>query len=196
MSMSPRRGSPPWTSRAMTIIPAHVPRTGIPAAARRRIGSTRSCPRASFEMVVDSPPGMASTSTVERSSAVRTSTGIAPHSANIAACSRKSPCRARTPAFIPRAMIAAAPKAAPGQPGRGPPLPAAGLEERLLRHAGHVEAAHGLAQASRDLRQDVGVLVVGGGLDDGPGPRGRVLGLEDPAAHEVAVGPELHHQGG
>ena len=54
---------------------------------------------ASFEIVVDSPPGIASASTPASSWGVRTSTGDAPISANTRACSRKSPWRARTPAF-------------------------------------------------------------------------------------------------
>src|SRR5437773_7935308 len=140
---------------AITIMPAHVPRMGIPSAARPRIGSTSPCSRASLAIVVDSPPGMARHSTDARSSAVRTRIGVAPHAANIAACSRKSPWRANTPAFTGAS-------------------PAPSLEELLLAHLGHVQPPHGLAEPAGDLGQDVRVLVIGGGFHDGPGPRGRV----------------------
>src|SRR5262245_28049436 len=40
-------------------------------------------------------------------------------------------------------------------------------------------APHGLAEAPADLGQDARVLVVGGGLDDGLGPAGGVVALED-----------------
>ena len=46
------------------------------------------------------------------------------------------------------------------------------------------------------LGQQLGVLIVGHRLDDGGGPLGRVAGLEDARAHEHALGPQLHHQGG
>ena len=49
------------------------------------------------------------------------------------------------------------------------------------------------SEASRDRAR---ILVVRGGVDDRPGPRGWVRGLEDPRADEHALGPELHHQRG
>src|SRR5215211_205116 len=175
MSTSESSGSRPATRCAITIIPAHVPRIGIPASARSMIGSTRPELRASFEIVVDSPPGIASTSTRARSSGVRTSTGAAPSSPSTRACSRKSPWRARTPAFT----------------GGSPP---AGLEQTLLAELLDVEPGHRLAEAARDLRERVGVLEVRGRLDDRARPRRGILGLEDPRADEHAVHPELHHE--
>src|SRR5688572_1968052 len=47
--------------------------------------------------VVDSPPGTTSPSSPSSSAGLRTSTTSAPRRPNIAACSRKSPCTARTP---------------------------------------------------------------------------------------------------
>ena len=41
MSNRPNNGSPPSTRSASTIMPAHVPKIGMPAAARSRTGSTR-----------------------------------------------------------------------------------------------------------------------------------------------------------
>src|SRR5687767_6310403 len=100
MSSRDSRGSPSCTSVAITIIPAQVPNMGMPPLARSRSGSTRPCARASFAIVVLSPPGMARQSTDASSSGVRTSTGVTPMSVRTAACSRKSPWRARTPAFM------------------------------------------------------------------------------------------------
>src|SRR5207245_4274885 len=82
----------------------------------------------------------------------------------------------RTPRTWPRAL-----ESRPA--GRGPlpssnRLPAAGLEELLLLHRGDVQAPHGLSQPAGNLRQDVGILEVGRGLHDGPGPDGRILGFE------------------
>src|SRR5581483_9746859 len=99
-SKTPKSGSPPSTRAANTIIPAQVPRIGMPARARSTPGPTRFALRASLPIVVDSPPGITSTSTRSRSSGVRTSTGDAPSSASTAACSRTSPWSARTPAFM------------------------------------------------------------------------------------------------
>src|SRR5918995_112438 len=175
MSTTESSGSRPSTRCAITIIPAHVPSIGMPAFARSMIGSTSPALRASLEIVVDSPPGIARTSTRARSSGVRTSTGDAPSSPNTRACSRKSPWSARTPAFT----------------GGSPP---AGLEQTLLAELLDVEPGHRLAEAPGDLRERVGILEVRGGLDDRTRPRRRVLGLEDARADEHAVDAELHHE--
>src|SRR5213596_3374753 len=51
--------------------------------------------------VVDSPPG---TTRPSSPSGLRTSTASAPSRRSIAACSRKFPCRARTPIFMTRIL--------------------------------------------------------------------------------------------
>src|SRR4051794_2271245 len=53
-----------------------------------------------------------------------------------------------------------------------------------------VDAHHGLAEAARDLRDDVGVVEERRRLDDRLGPLGGVAGLEDARADEDALGPE------
>ena len=59
MSIRPSVGwSRPATSRAATIIPMHVPQSGMPARTRATIGSASSKRSSSFMTVVDSPPGM------------------------------------------------------------------------------------------------------------------------------------------
>ena len=67
-----------------------------------------------------------------------------------AACSRKSPCSARTPAFT---SVTPAPR-----------LPAAILQPRLER--ADLEPGHRVAEAVRELREHVGVLEVRRRLDD------------------------------
>src|SRR5262245_175931 len=54
--------------------------------------------------VVDSPPGTTSPSSPSSCSGFRTSRGSAPSCRSIAACSRKFPCRARTPIFMARIL--------------------------------------------------------------------------------------------
>src|SRR6476619_6770908 len=168
MSIRSNSGSPPSTSCARTIMPAHVPRIGIPAAARSRTGSIRSYARASLPIVVDSPPGIARQSTSASCAGVRTSTGVAPSAAKAFACSRKSPCKASTPAFIA--------------------LPAAVLQARLER--ADLQALHRVADGAGDPPGHVGLREVGRRLDDRPGHHGRVLGLEDARADEHAVDAE------
>ncbi|OIC69423.1 hypothetical protein A7L26_18145 [Acinetobacter baumannii] len=60
---------------------------------------------------------------------------------------------------------------------------------------GEVDANHGLAEPTADLRQDLGVAVVGDGLHDGAGAARGVAALEDAGADEDAVAAELHHEG-
>src|SRR6185312_6701101 len=119
----------------------------------------------SFDIVVDSPPGMTSPSTPSRSAGTRTSTASRPTSRSARQCSRNAPCRARTPA-----------------------LPATRLKQPLLAQLGDLLAGHRLAEAERDLRDDLRVGEVGRRLDDGGGHRRRVGALEDAGADEDAVG--------
>src|SRR5215470_5767607 len=82
---------------ASMIIPAHDPNTGIPAPIRSRSGGTRPKIAASFQIVVDSPPGMISPSTTSSSAGRRTATGRPPAAVIARRCSATSPCRASTP---------------------------------------------------------------------------------------------------
>ena len=58
------------------------------------------------------------------------------------------------------------------------------------------DADHGGAEAGADLHEDLGVVVVGGGPNDGLGTGLGVLGLEDSRTDEDTVHTELHHEGG
>ncbi|MEI2642009.1 MAG: hypothetical protein V9G10_06665 [Candidatus Nanopelagicales bacterium] len=63
MSMAPRlywSGRPSSTWSASRIMPAQVPKIGIPCAIRSSSGSVRSLRPMSMPIVVDSPPGMIS----------------------------------------------------------------------------------------------------------------------------------------
>src|SRR5215212_11817689 len=119
---------------------------------------------------------MINPSTSSSCSRLRTSTGSAPRRRSIAACSRKSPWTARIPILIG--------------------LPAAGFEELFRGERSRGEAGHRVAEAPRDLREDLGVVVVRRRLDDRLGDRRWVGGLEDAGADEDAVGAELHAERG
>src|SRR5262245_63601992 len=139
----------------------------------------------SLRSVVLSPPGMTRASTSASCSGFRTSTTSSgtrlalpdgpvddgpaappplarPHRSRARAWRAKSPCSARTPTFT----------------ARRPSSPAPGLHEVLLGELGGLDARHGLAELLADPGQHVGILVVGGGLNDGLGAPGRVAGLE------------------
>src|SRR6188472_2880650 len=170
---------------ARRIIPAQVPSIGVPARAMAAIGARRLYVSMRWRIVVDSPPGRIRASRPTRSRGNRTSTGSAPTSRMAATCSRTAPCSARTPirgrrsAFIGLSVV---------------PLPAADGEPLLRRDLAQRLATHRLAQPSAHLRQDVRVVVVRGGLDDRRGVALWVLALEDPAADEDRLGPELAHE--
>ena len=83
---------------ASRIIPAQVPKVGMPSFTRRRSGSSRSKVRASLAIVVDSPPG--STSPSHRVQLGRAAYGervSTPSRVSVARCSRTSPWSANTP---------------------------------------------------------------------------------------------------
>src|SRR6186997_698940 len=108
-------------------------------------------------IVVDSPPGRISASRSTRSRGSLTSTGLPPTSRIAATCSRTAPWRARTPIRGRRSDSI------------GPlvvRLPAADGEPLLRRDLAQRLAAHRLAQARTHLGEDLGVVVVRGGLDD------------------------------
>src|SRR5207253_912040 len=84
-------GRPSSTRLAIRIIPAQVPRTGIPAWARRRMAASRAG-SISRIMVVLSPPGRIKPSTASSSLASRTGTPSTSQARRAARCSRKSPC--------------------------------------------------------------------------------------------------------
>src|SRR5215210_3295735 len=141
-----------------------------------------------FPIVVDSPPGTMIPASSSRSSTARTSTGSTPRPRRIDACSRKSPCNASTPTFFGPSFSRAAPLVSP--------LPATGREPLSLREIAHLPADHRPAEAPTCLSYGPCVLIVGRRGHDGSCPRCGVPALEDAAADEDAVGPELHHQRG
>src|SRR5918911_341854 len=96
--------------------------------------------------VVDSPPGTTRPSRPSSCSGLRISATSAPSRRSIAACSRTFPWTARTPIFTG--------------------LPAARLEQLFRPQRGGRQAAHGVAEAARHAREDLGVAVVRGRLDD------------------------------
>ncbi len=109
-------------------------------------------------MVVLSPPGRIRPLTPSRSAGRRTSTPSTPIAARVAMCSRKAPWRASTPiltAGLPRALRA------------GSSLPAPHCEALPLGDCLERDPAHRRAEALADLGEDLGVVVVGRGLDDG-----------------------------
>src|SRR2546423_871769 len=174
---------------AIMIIPAQVPNAGMPSATRLRTGSNNSAVGAGLHIAVDSPPGITRASTCSSSCGRRTKTVWAPSAFRAAACSRKSPCSASTPIVASWAW-----------------LPATVRVALVGRQRVEVDPDHGLAEVARDLGDQVGVVEVGGGLDDGLRPlldslepfavRKTSAGLEDAGAHEHALGTELHHHRG
>ena len=68
---------------------------------------------------------------------------------------------------------------------------------RALVDLVHADAGHGRARGPRlTLARMCGVAEVRGGLDDGLGPRRRVVALEDARADEHGLGAQLHGQRG
>src|SRR5215467_297167 len=173
------------TSRASRIIPAHVPKMGLPAAWNFSSAGTKSHVSSSLSKVVLSPPGMTSPPTCSSCPGMRTSSEGTPIRSSAAACWAKSPCSASTPMVM---VISTSPS--------GRPLPAARLQQVRFLELGGLDARHRLAELLGDAREHVGILVVRGGLHDGAGPRGRIRGLEDPGADEHRLGAELHHESG
>src|SRR5947209_13759958 len=169
-------GSPSTASRAIRIMPAQVPNTGAPPAWRSRIGCSSPYAIISFDIVVDSPPGMTRPRTPSRSLGWRTSTGSSPTSRSAWACSRNAPWSASTPTREP--------------------LPATRLQQAILAERRHLDADHRLTEAGRHLGQDDRVVVVRDRLDDRGRALGRVTALEDAGADEDAVGAHLHHHRG
>src|SRR6185437_14574854 len=95
------------------------------------------------------------------------------------------------------------PRPSAGEAGYGPwrvrqgrRLPAAGGVVLLGGQGVDVDADHRLAEAPGDLRDNVGVVVERGRLDDRGGALGRVARLEDARADEDALRAELHHHRG
>src|SRR3712207_6041036 len=116
-------------------------------------------------MVVDSPPGTTSPSTPASSSGRFTGTDVAPADSSARRCSLTSPCNARTPIFTAL-------------------LPAPAGQPLALREVRDVYADHRLAEAARHLCDDLGLLEVRGGVDDGLRAGSRVAGLEDAGPDE------------
>src|SRR5215207_3558391 len=160
------------------IIPAQVPSTGLPPRTNWRSGSASPSRLIPSVIVVDSPPGITSPSSPSRSRGTRTSRGSAPSSRSSRPWASKSPCSARTPTCGVK------------------PSPAPVGEELLLLELARLQRRHRRAEALGRAGDPLGVVEVGGRLDDRGGAGGGVLGLEDARAHERALGAELHHQRG
>src|SRR5713226_2228990 len=186
MSSRPR---PRWpaipsvTSRASTIMPAHVASVGRPPAMALRNGSSRPTRSISIVIVVLSPPGRTRPSRSRRSSGVFTSRVLAPEASSALTCSANAPCSARTPI-----------KGAPLRPGDARRLPASGSEQLVLRDGGDLEPRHRLPETGGNLRQHLGLVEIRCGRHDRFGTLQGVLRLEDARADEQAVDTELHHQ--
>lgn len=108
--------------------------------------------------MVLSPPGTTRPSTPRRSSAVRTSTGVAPAARNASQCAAKSPWRAKTPILT----------------SSGKSLPASNLHELRFGHLRDLQARHGLAQFFACFEQLDWILVVSRCLYDGFRPPLRI----------------------
>src|SRR5438270_1248438 len=179
-------GIPSVTSRASTIMPAHVARVASPYPMASRNGSSNPTRSISIVMVVLSPPGSTMPSRPTRSSRVRTRRVRAPAFSSALTCSANAPCMARTPIRVWCFSKV--------RPARARRLPASGSEKLVLRDSGNLQAAHRLAKARRDLGQLLRLVVEGGRRDDRPGPLQGVLGLEDAGTDEHPVDAQLHHQ--
>ena len=117
-------------------------------------------------------------------------TASAPSERSIRAWAAKSPWLASTP--IRRRL--AAPGAGWRRVGGQAQAPRCCSSSPSGGELGDVVAAHRLAELHRGGGDPLGVVEVGGRLDDRPRPPLGVLGLEDPRADEVALGAELHRQ--
>src|SRR5688572_21010920 len=170
-----RQSAIPRWSRSSMIMPAQVPRIGVPVAANSRSGSPRPSRSIPSVIVVDSPPGITRPSRPSSPAGVRTSRTSAPSPRSIRAWAWKSPCRARTPTS-------------------GMVLPAPVGEQLAFLELARLEGGHRGAEALRGARDARRVLEVGGGLDDRAGADRGLGGLEDARADEHALGAELHHQ--
>src|SRR6185436_821212 len=162
-------------SRESTIRPAHTASAGMPSRSASRSGVRKPDESSSLSTVVDSPPGSTMPSTPASWPGVFTSDALAPNASRVSTCSRNAPCSARTPIFTRR-------------------LPTALGELHL--ELSDLLARHRLAETARHLRDDVGVGVVRGGLDDRARPLRRIGRLEDAAADEHRLRAELHHERG
>src|SRR5215210_659404 len=75
------------------------------------------------------------------------------------------------------------------------PSPAAVLEQpAVLLERADLDPWHGVAELTRGGGDALRIVVMRGRLDDRAGALLRVGRFEDPRAHEVALGAELHHQ--
>src|SRR5690606_39234825 len=111
--------------------------------------------RESLSITLDSPPGITSPRTSSSSAGLRMGRASAPSPASTAMCSRTSPWRARTPTGPGSSEVLVV------------GLPATLGEAVRRSEVGDVDADHCFAQPARRLRDDGGVIVEGGRLDDG-----------------------------
>src|SRR5216683_7564674 len=174
---------PSTTSRASTIIPAHVANVARPCAIASRSGSSSPLRSINMVIVVLSPPGSTMPSSPSRSSRVRTNRVYAPDFSSERTCSANAPCIARTPMRGILVFFEA-------------DLPASGSEQSVLGDGGDFQTVHRLSQSRGHLGQALWLVEVRGGRDDRLGTLQGVLGLEDARPDEDAVHSQLHHQCG
>ena len=170
--------SPSASRSASRIMPAHVPSIGAPARARAGIGSRRPYGRSAGASSVDSPPGRISASRPTRSRGRRTSTGSAPISRIALDVLAHCALRRRAPRS---GQVAAGPCRRPYQPRMASRSSARDLAERA--------AAHRLSEARAHLGEDLGVVVVGRGLDDRAASALGLLALKMPDPTKTASAP-------
>src|SRR5258708_21898015 len=127
---------PSTTSRASTIVPAHVANVASPRPIASRSGSRRPVRSINIVMVVLSPPGSTMPSSPSRSSVVRTSRVRAPAFSSARTCSANAPCIARTPMRGLFVFLEA-----------DADLPASGSDQLFLAAGGDLEPVHPLPQA-------------------------------------------------
>src|SRR5258706_3123642 len=182
---------PSMTSRASTIMPAHVASVGSPLAIAARSGSSRPTRSISIVIVVLRPPGRTMPSRPWRSVVVLTRRVFAPTASSALTCSANAPCIARTPikgARADRGLLECAPCARPAG------LPASGSEQLFLWDGWNLEPGHRLSQSRGDLREHFGLVEIRRRGHDRLGALQGVLGLEDARADEEPIDPELHHE--
>src|SRR3984893_1619777 len=182
------RPSPRWsampseTSRARTIMPAHVASVARPPAIARLSGSNKPIRSISIVMVVLSPPGSTMPSRPSRSWGDRTNRVLAPLASSARMCSANAPCIARTPMR--------------GALREGSVLPASGSEQLFFGDGRNLESVHCLPQAGGYLSEDLRLVEICRGRHDRLGSLQGVLGLKDAGPDEDAIDTELHHRRG
>jgi hypothetical protein len=150
MSIAPRVcWSMPEACLASMTMPAQVPIMGRPSRASPFSGAARAYSCIKWSMLVLSPPGMISPSSVVTSWGRRMGKACTRSLSKRPMCSAKAPCSARTPILTI--------------------LPSSGSQELLRGNGLYVQPGHGGAETAGDFGKDLWVAVVRRGFDDGFG---------------------------